>query len=398
MPEQGPMVPKPKHSKAVNTLALIGAMLYLLFQCGGPFLKVTPVDLTLKNMAFSLMTLIQIVRGLAWQLKWPIPDWLLLKKMDRRFGADSTVVFICLFVILELTCRAHLDPSTEVMDPHIAYPLIAVELVLGLWLCCLTMPKGSAITVGGSALAGTVLLIVAMMVFCLPIFCAAGVAYGTYRFFDLHGQREIESLAAAAIVPFLAAAVVLALKDKRDRLKNTTGVIVTQFVALPAIPLVYLLIKSFWPANISPMLFPVAIMIIIALPRLLARRTSPWLVKERVMTLEAQFTLDKELARSPGTEIEAELADIAYSLKESRLKLKCAADQVDRADALWKLGDLNVILARYDMAETNYQEAIIVYNKAMEMEPENRLARANKFKTVDALSYVQRLKMGPLDS
>lgn len=379
------------HHPLVNFLAGLGAVLYILLQCAGPCLNLPPVDLTLKNLAFSLLVLIQVMRGLAWHLGFTrLPQWLLLSKMDRRFGADCTVVFLVLMLVLELTCRSHLDPNITAIDPHIVYPLVAVQVVLGIWLLVLSFKASFGKSPVGLAAVG-----IFSLIFLSPIFLAGGLAFGLAKYFDLRAQRELETLTVAAIMPLMISVGLLAYRDKRDRGKNTLGVIITQFAALPAIPLFYLILKNFWPANISVMLCPVAGLVLLTIPRLLERRIRPWLVKERAEALLAQLSREQALAASPGPEIEADLAGIVADLVPARLRLKVAEDHVDRADALWKLGEAQVLLGRYEAAENAYHEAVHAYNKAIELEPGNHRAQTNKFKTVEALSVAQRLKLGP---
>ncbi len=372
----------------INALTLLGVILYFVLRCF-PGLPLPGPELIIKELAFNLLYIVQIGRGLVTLLKPDLlPGWLLLKKMDRRFCADSTVVYILLVLVLELTCRGSIPAGAKFLDPAIYWPLFSAEAALGVWLLVVSTKKNSA-NLGLGLLA----ILLVTVVFLSPMLLACGIAFAIYKITGMNSARDYEILAVAAVMPLIISSCILCLKDHRDRLKNTKRVIINQFMVLPAIPLFYFLLRSFWPDKISVMIFPIVILAIISVPTLFARRERAWLVKERVEGILAKVALGKALLTRPTAEIETDILSVRSDLAEKRLVLKQPEDHIDRADAFWKLGDLQVNMSRLDEAEDSYNEAVKTYNRVLEMDHDNRTAIAHKFKTVEALSVAQRLKL-----
>jgi len=377
-----------KEKLVINALTLLGAILYFVLRCF-PGLPLAGPDLIIKELAFYLLFIVQLARGLITQLRpaW-LPRLLLLTRMDRRLCADCTVTFIVLFFVLELTVRGSIAPGAKLLDPTLNWTLFAVQSLLTLWLLLVCSKKNSA-NPGAALLAVSIM----SLVFLSPILIACLIAFVIYKFTGMHTPRDYEILAAATVMPMMISVFILFLKDKRDRLKNTQRVIINQFVALPVIPLFYFLLRSFWPEGVSVMIVPIIPLLLITVPTLLARRERPWLVKERVEGLLARTAQNKELLALPTAEMETDILAIKSDLAEKRLILRQADDHIDRADAFWKLGDLQVNMSRLDDAQDSYNEAVKTYNRALEMDQGNQTALAHKFKTVEALSVAQRIKL-----
>lgn len=185
----------------------------------------------------------------------------------------------------------------------------------------------------------------------------------------------------------------LFFKDRRDRGKNTIAVIWTQILALPAVPLCFFALRAFWPQQISVMLFPVILLapvMLVMVPVHLFGRKRAWLVKEKLEILKQEMTVDSDPSRSKTQDRESRMAEIRRELAENRLNLKTANDHIDRGDAFWKLGDLYSELSKLDDAEESYDCAVNSYNDALQIDPDNRTAIANKFKMVEAVSELKR--------
>ena len=382
---KGSLDPRGK-SAILNALILIGVLLW--FGRGAfPLMNVPKQECILVNLAFSISMLIQIVRGLLWHLHTrSLPAWFVLSRLDKGFFADSTIVVLVVLAILELAVRGALDVSLKHPFDGVFNGLAVAQLVLGscLFVLCLKRTNKNL----GIPLLGS---LVFMLVFASPLLLAAGVAYSMYRLLDIQSERDMEALLISASVPLVVAVISSRLRDKRDRLKNTSGTISFQIYALPAIPLCYFSLRAFWPQQVSLLVFPfvlLALSVLIMLPFVFGRQR-PWLVKEKVEGLQLEVKADQN-ASSRIIERESQMADIRRQLASNRLALKRAADHIDRADAYWKLGDLFGEFGKYDEAKESYNSAVGAYNDALALEPDNRIAIANKFNTVEALNTLER--------
>jgi hypothetical protein len=365
----------------INILAGTGVLLYITLFCGN---YLAPQDDLLKRLAMSITMLLQVVRGLLFQLNLKIvPTWAVLTKWDRRLIADTTVLFLAVWCVLEITMRNSVTGKTDL--PIIAL-LLDVAMVLGAWLTVLNLKKST----GGLGIP-LLATLVFMAVFLAPPFLAAGLAYGLYHYLHVQGQRDVEILVVSATAPLLIAVVRLMFEDKRDRSKNTMTVIWTQVMTLPAVPICFFILKAYWPEQISAMWLPAIILVLITIPSLFSRRTRPWLVKEKIEILERE--LSNKIASVPRhsqEEVQSKVAEIRQELATAFLQLKKPEDHIDRGDAFQKLGDLELELSGFERAETNYNEAIHAYNRALEMDPNNQPAIAHKFKTVESLGELKR--------
>jgi hypothetical protein len=369
----------------IDVLATVG----ILFWFGKAFIAVTPIplqdDLMLK-LAVSVTMLIQIVRGLIGQTSMAMPTWLRLDRLDKRFVADSTVVVLTVFGILEAALRGRIDFQSQAYKV-VFDSLLAAQFIAGLWLFVLSLKRTN--TNLKVALAGSLLF---LFIFLSPILLVGGIAYALYQYLHLEGSRDSEMLAAAAIMPLAISVFMLSFKDRRNRWKNTKAVIITQLVALPVVPLCFLALRAFWPPQLSPMLFPVPFVLVPMAVLMVVRvfsRKEPWLVKEMVETLESEVRVAKSTA-AVVPDVDSKLKEIENELAKNRLKLRTPEDHIDRGDACWKLGDLQAELSKSNDAEESYNHAVESFNDALRIDPANRVAIANKFKTVEALGQLKR--------
>lgn len=353
-----------------------------------PLANIDKQDLIIFKIVFPTTLIVQLVRGILWQIHPGLtPSWLPLSKIDKRTLADSTAVFLGILALLFLTARGHVQIS-QGQFADLSTVLFAIQAVLGGTLLVLSYRK-----TGTNLLIALVVLISVAVIFMTPFLLAGSVAYSMYYFMHLHGERDIEMLTVAAATPLLIAAVMLSIKDKRDRLINTKQVMITQLITLPGIPLVYFALKEFWPTQLSIyfvlllLLAPTALFVLL---KQIYGKQLPWLVKEKVEILQAEFD-SKNAVSIDNEERVRRIQSIKEELEGQNLQLNNPLDFIDYADALWKLGSLQAFGAEYEDAKTSYLKAIQAYNSALKIDPKNGTAIKNKFKTVESLCELERL-------
>jgi tetratricopeptide (TPR) repeat protein len=135
---------------------------------------------------------------------------------------------------------------------------------------------------------------------------------------------------------------------------------------------------------LGPLILVIIIFLIMVPVLYMTTRRKAWRVKEKVeeLTLAAP--------RSNLLTVQAKIKRILVDLSPERLTLRSAADHIDRADAFWKLGDLQMELMQFVDSESCYRAAIDAYNDALKLEPNNRIAISNKFNTVECLNQLAR--------
>lgn len=115
-------------------------------------------------------------------------------------------------------------------------------------------------------------------------------------------------------------------------------------------------------------------------------RRRPLRAKERVL----------KLLRTASTrnliEVQADVKSILQELGSKNLVLENASDHNERAHAYRLLGDLRMQQMNFVDAEKNYQAAVDCYNDALKLEADNRIAISNKFKTVESMEELKRMR------
>jgi len=375
------------HNTLTNVLAATGLILYLFLQCSRSLIHFARIDDIIIGLTYSITMTFQIIRGLLFYINAKLPQWFLLSRFDKRLAADTTVLYLLVLALLEFFCR-HLIASHEKIVTIVASELLALYFFLGATLFIISLKRSTSSI--GMALAATLIF---MFIFLSPLLVVAAMLYSLYHFMHLTSTREIESLSVSALIPLLVAVLILAFNDKRNRSKNTQNVIITQFCAIPFVPLCFFAMRAFWPENLSPMVLPLAIMaplLLVNIPRRIFGKTEPWLVKEKLEILQQEMALDQQIASSANQSRAEQLATIRQELTGNKLILKKAADHLDRADAFMKLGQLQERLENFSDAELSYNDAVASYNQVLLFEPDHTEIVGRKFKTVEAISQLRR--------
>ncbi len=135
---------------------------------------------------------------------------------------------------------------------------------------------------------------------------------------------------------------------------------------------------------LGPVLLVLLLFLILVPVQYLSTRRKAWRAKEKVVELV------QTAPRTNLLKVQAKIKLILEDLSPGRLTLKNASDHIDRADAFWKLGDLELELMQFVDSEFCYRAAIDSYNDALRLEPGNRIAISNKFNTVECLNVLER--------
>lgn len=361
----------------VNFLVVLGAVLYLSYSFSD-LLHLPSRVVSIAHLAFDATVLLQILRGLAYHLNVKfIPQSLMLKGMDRKFVADTTVVLIIWFCILSSALPGNFESVVQ-NTKQISNVVLGFVLVLGSWLFRLSLLRSKIPT--------PVFVIVTLMMLT-PCLAIAGSYYATAAFFKVTGDRDVEMLFVAVLIPALASFSAFVFHDNRDVLLNLKSMIIYMFVTLPAIPLCYMLLQLILPQNVNPLFLAAAVAICFVAPVTYWRtRRRPWRARERAA----------ELLRTAPTrdlrEVQAEVQAILQELVSKNLVVRDAIDHIDRAHTYKLLGDLQVKLMQFIDAEKNYQAAVDGYNDALKLEADNQTAISSKFHTVESIREIQRTR------
>jgi hypothetical protein len=373
-----------------NILVTTGILIWLA-RLAIPAANLDHQTVNLINLAFSLTISTQIARGLLWQLNPNIsPGWLCLSKLNKSTLANSTFVFLGIQAMLFATSHGlvHLSENTF---RQISTVLFALQVLMGAALFALSFRKA-----GTSPFVAVIAILGISIVFCSPLLMAGALAFAMYSYMHLNTQRDIEMLLIAATMPLLISAIRVVLTDKRDRIENTKGVLITQMITLPVVPLCYFGLREFWPVAVNLWMFPLILTVLIAafiVPKIVFGKKRPWLVKEQVQILEAEMELNNVLSfakKEEKIERSERIKAIKCELENGNLQLNTEFDNIDHADAFWKLGTLQIQDGQLAEAKISYKQAIDSYNKALINNPKNGIAQKNKFKTVESLNDLER--------
>ncbi len=362
----------------INFLAGLGLIIFLCDWLIGPFVQLPPQVAAADSLAVLGAAILQTARGLAYCLQFEfVPKWFLLKRFDRKSAADSTVVFLLLFGVFSLALENRFDAYSE-HSRQIKSVLATIAVFLFVWLSVLAARRSKVPS-----------SIFPALVFAILAPCAAicGVHYMTSAYFHVVDAHDVGVLIASSFIAVLVSFSLIVFFDKRDVSKNLGRVIINQLVALPAIPLCYMVLQLVLPKNVNPFVVVVGLVICLVGPLAYWRtRRRPWRIKAKV----------DELVWSAPTrnllELQAGIKNVLEELLSEKLILKDALDHNDRADCYRLLGELQTNLMQFYDAEKNYRAAIDCYNDALRLEPDNQIAISNKFKTVEAISDLQRTR------
>ena len=228
-------------------------------------------------------------------------------------------------------------------------------------------------------------------VFISPWLSSAAIAMAMYWLLKLSTERDLLFLLISAMVPTVIAVFVCAVKDERDRVKNTATVVRTQFMALVLVPVVFLVLHQWLPASVNPGTLILGAMVLIGAVNFLPTRQKPWLLKER-------FQIARTKVNAAGLIDDDVLADIkAAESQLPKLAAKCTdvLDQLDVADAYAELALLHAGLHRYDEAHAASSTAIEKYDALLARNPLDAELLLRKTDAESRLRHIPALKDQP---
>ena len=307
------------------------------------WLHLTPRDTSIITLSMSIALTVQMSRGFVGFLSIQhLPKWLPITQPNNRMYAEGVLMMLVLSLLGHFTLPEQFDSKP------VTVPLLVIYTGVGLSLVALWIKRKFS--------EGETNSLKFMALFLSPLLAAFGLAFAMSQILSLQKDLEgLKLLMISAMVPILVATIRLTFKDEHDRAKNTSGVIWTQFAALPLIPISYFALKLCWPKQVDANLALFALLVLpTALRLFVPKRSKPWLIKEQFQILrwklQKQMT-DQQLPSELPPEFQRELAQARHELTTLKLTSKDVRDYVDKADTYRELGHLECDLKNFPDAE-----------------------------------------------
>jgi hypothetical protein len=354
---------------------------FVFISKGHSWLHLAARDTSIISLSMSIAITVQISRAFVGFLNIQhLPKWLPITQANNRLYAEAVLILLLLSLLLHFALPQDFDGKPLALSLLVIYMGVGLSL-MALWIKR-KVSEGETSTLKFAAL------------FLSPIAAAIGLAFAMTQLLGLQKDTEgIKLLIISGLVPLVVATIRLMFKDERDRAKNTNGVICTQFAALPLIPISYFALKLCWPRQLDPNLVLVGLVILSWASRLfLPKQKKAWLIKEQLQILRWQLqkqNTDGLSAPALTPQSQREVAQAMQELATLKLISKDVRDYVDKADTYRELGHLECDLKNFPDAEKSYVNAIETYDDALELAPQDAVAKSNRAGVVESLSRVR---------